>query len=88
MVGHDTRNPLQAITGELYLAKSEVESLAEGEAKNNLQESIQVIESKPFTWTRLFLTCKHSCDPVKVDKKTNQRKRTRQRRLSNGCYPK
>ncbi len=44
MVGHDIRNPLQAITGDLYLEKMEIESLPEGETKKNLLESIQSIE--------------------------------------------
>jgi len=44
MVGHDIRNPLQAITSELYLEKLEVDSLQDGEAKENLLESIRGIE--------------------------------------------
>jgi PAS domain S-box-containing protein len=43
MVGHDIRSPLQAITGEVFLAKRELESLADGEVKGNLKESIDVI---------------------------------------------
>ena len=33
MVGHDIRNPLQSIIGEVYLAKSELDSLPDGENK-------------------------------------------------------
>ncbi len=44
MVGHDIRNPLQAITSELYLEKTELSSLPDGEAKKNLQEGIRSIE--------------------------------------------
>jgi PAS domain S-box-containing protein len=43
MVGHDIRNPLQTITGELYLTKAEVLSLPEGDTKRNLMESLQII---------------------------------------------
>ena len=46
MVGHDLRNPLQAITGEVYLAKSELKTLPEGEQKTNLQENIAAIEEQ------------------------------------------
>jgi signal transduction histidine kinase len=46
MVGHDLRNPLQTLTGELYLAKMEVDALPEGDQKTNLQESIHVIEDQ------------------------------------------
>jgi signal transduction histidine kinase len=41
MIGHDIRNPLQTMFGELYLSKTDVDSLPEGEVKNNLKESIR-----------------------------------------------
>ena len=44
MVGHDIRNPLQAITGDVYLAKTELASLPESEEKKNAIESLQEIE--------------------------------------------
>ena len=44
MVGHDIRNPLQAIISELYLAKLEVDSLQDGEVKENLLVSMRGIE--------------------------------------------
>jgi PAS domain S-box-containing protein len=40
MVGHDIRNPLQAITGDLYLAKSEANDLPESEQKKAIIESL------------------------------------------------
>jgi PAS domain S-box-containing protein len=43
MVGHDIRSPLQAITGEVFLAKRELKGLADGEVKESLNESIDVI---------------------------------------------
>ncbi|MCW4009616.1 MAG: PAS domain S-box protein [Candidatus Bathyarchaeota archaeon] len=43
MVGHDIRNPLQTIAGELYLTRDEVLALPENEAKKNLNESLQII---------------------------------------------
>jgi signal transduction histidine kinase len=46
MVGHDIRNPLQAIISELYLEKLEVDSLQDGEVKENLLVSIRGIEEK------------------------------------------
>lgn len=69
MVGHDLRNPLQTITGELYLAKSEVESLAEGEAKNNLQESIQVIEEQTVYMDKIVSDLQAFVRHVKIEKK-------------------
>ena len=44
MVGHDIRNPLQAITSELYLQNKEIESLPNSEAKNNLEEGTRNME--------------------------------------------
>jgi PAS domain S-box-containing protein len=44
MVGHDIRNPLQAIAGDLYLVDSDVSTLPEGELKKSLQESVTSIE--------------------------------------------
>jgi PAS domain S-box-containing protein len=43
MVGHDLRNPLQAIIGEVYLAKTELKLIPENEYKKGLQENIQAI---------------------------------------------
>jgi PAS domain S-box-containing protein len=44
MVGHDIRNPLQAIIGDLYLAKTELSALPEKEQKINALESLEEIE--------------------------------------------
>jgi signal transduction histidine kinase len=44
MVGHDIRNPLQAITGDLYLAKTELATVPDSEEKKNALESLQEIE--------------------------------------------
>jgi PAS domain S-box-containing protein len=44
MVGHDIRNPLQAIVGDLYLAKSDLVAVPDGEAKEGLKESLEEIE--------------------------------------------
>lgn len=39
MVGHDIRNPLQALIGDLYLASEELKELPDGEHKRAIQES-------------------------------------------------
>ena len=44
MVGHDIRNPLQAITGDVYLAKGDLALMPDGEAKDGLNESLAAIE--------------------------------------------
>ena len=44
MVGHDIRNPLQAITSDVYLVKSELDSIPDSEEKKNAIESLEEIE--------------------------------------------
>lgn len=44
MVGHDIRNPLQAITSDVFLAKSELACFPESEEKKNALESMCEIE--------------------------------------------
>ncbi len=44
MVGHDIRNPLQSITSDVYLAKTELASTPDSEEKKNAFESLQEIE--------------------------------------------
>ncbi len=44
MVGHDIRNPLQAITGDIYLAKTDLIAIPESEEKKCIQESLSEIE--------------------------------------------
>lgn len=40
MVGHDIRNPLQAIIGDVYLLRSELSSLPESDEKESMKESL------------------------------------------------
>jgi PAS domain S-box-containing protein len=44
MVGHDIRNPLQAITSDVFLAKSEIAETPDSEQKNMALESLGEIE--------------------------------------------
>jgi PAS domain S-box-containing protein len=44
MVGHDIRNPLQAIAGDLYLIDNDVATLEDNETKKSLQESVISIQ--------------------------------------------
>jgi two-component system CheB/CheR fusion protein len=46
MVGHDIRNPLQAIVSATYLAKDDLVSLPQSEIKKNLIESMKEIEDQ------------------------------------------
>ena len=44
MVGHDIRNPLQAIISDVYLAKTELAEIPESPEKKNTIDSLQEIE--------------------------------------------
>jgi signal transduction histidine kinase len=44
MVGHDIRNPLQAIAGDLYLVDSDVSTLPASSLKDSLQETVKSIQ--------------------------------------------
>ena len=43
MVGHDIRNPLQAITGDIYLIKEELNTIPDGESKQAIIESVEAV---------------------------------------------
>ena len=44
MVGHDIRNPLQAIIGDVFLAKSDLASMPDCEGKQDVIESLTEVE--------------------------------------------
>jgi two-component system, chemotaxis family, CheB/CheR fusion protein len=44
MVGHDIRNPLQAIAGDVYLLREEIKGMPEREEKSSAEESLLGIE--------------------------------------------
>ena len=44
MVGHDIRNPLQAIVGDLYLAKEEIKEIPNTESRRAMEDSVAEIE--------------------------------------------
>jgi signal transduction histidine kinase len=46
MVGHDIRNPLQAIVSELYITKQMVGDASDGEVKQGVLESVETIQEQ------------------------------------------
>ena len=68
MVGHDIRNPLQAIVSELYLAKDEVQSMPSGDVKKNLQESIASIEENLFYIDKIVADLQDYTKPLRPTK--------------------
>jgi signal transduction histidine kinase len=75
MVGHDIRNPLQAITGELYLEKLEVDSLPDGEAKRNLLESICNIDENIVYMNKIIADLQDFARPLNPKKEQVQTKK-------------
>jgi PAS domain S-box-containing protein len=72
MVGHDIRNPLQAITGDVYLAKTDLASTADTEEKKNALESLEEIEKNIFYINKIVADLQDYARPLKpVTKETN-----------------
>ena len=46
MIGHDIRNPLQTIAGELFLIKQDVDSSPDSQCKSDMQESLGTIQEQ------------------------------------------
>ena len=65
MVGHDIRNPLQAITGDVYLAKTELASTADTEEKKNALESLDEIEKNIFYINKIVADLQDYAKPLR-----------------------
>jgi len=48
MVGHDIRNPLHAMAGDVYLTKIDVDSFPDSEAKKDILENLKAIEDNIY----------------------------------------
>ena len=68
MVGHDIRNPLQAIAGELYLAKGDLDTFSECQAKKNLRESIVSIEENLYYIDKIVADLQDYTKPLNPNK--------------------
>ena len=68
MVGHDIRNPLQAMAGELYLAKEEIEALPDNESKKNLQENVLNIEQNLFYIDKIVADLQDYTKPLRPNR--------------------
>jgi two-component system CheB/CheR fusion protein len=65
MVGHDIRNPLQAIVSATYLAKDDLASLPQGEIKKNLIESMKEIEEQAAYISKIVADLQDYSRPLK-----------------------
>ncbi len=64
MIGHDIRNPLQAIIGELYLSKDYLQSMPESEAKQELADSMRVIEEQAIYINKIVTDLQDYAKPL------------------------
>ena len=72
MVGHDIRNPLQAITSDIYLAKAELALVPDGECKENALESLVEIEKNVNYINKIVQDLQDYARPLKpLAKETN-----------------
>jgi PAS domain S-box-containing protein len=74
MVGHDLRNPLQTIIGQVYLAKSEITTMPDGEQKSLLQESLQTVDEQIGYMDKIVSDLQTFVRPVIVRKQAIQLK--------------
>ncbi len=65
MVGHDIRNPLQAISGGIYLAKLDLESMPEREAKENIRETLNEMEKSADYIDKIVMDLQDYAKPLK-----------------------
>ena len=75
MVGHDIRNPLQAMTSDVFLAKTDLASTPESEEKNNALESLEEIEKNIGYINKIVADLQDYARPLKpVAKETDLQK--------------
>jgi signal transduction histidine kinase/PAS domain-containing protein len=72
MVGHDIRNPLQSIIGEVYLVNSELATLPDSEEKANIKESLDMIKHNTEYMNKIVLDLQDFAKPLNpCDEETN-----------------
>ena len=67
MIGHDIRNPLQAIAGELYLMKQDVEGSSDSECKRDVQESLVSIQEQVDYMNKIISDLQDFARPLKPE---------------------
>jgi signal transduction histidine kinase len=67
MVGHEIRNPLQAIISEIYLMKSDSENVQDNRVKEAVHQSITFIEEQIDYINKIVSDLQDYAKPVKPD---------------------
>jgi PAS domain S-box-containing protein len=67
MIGHDIRNPLQAIAGELYLVNKDVDGSSDSECKRSVQESLVSIQEQVDYINKIISDLQDFAKPLKPE---------------------
>ncbi len=67
MIGHDIRNPLQAIAGELFLMKQEIDVSPDSHYKDELQESLRSIQEQVDYINKIISDLQDYARPLKPE---------------------
>ena len=67
MIGHDIRNPLQTISGELFLIKQETDAMPEGSIKANIQESVATLQDQSSYISKIITDLQDYARPLKPE---------------------
>lgn len=67
MIGHDIRNPLQAIAGELFLMKQEMDASLDSNCKTEVQESLSSIQHQVDYINKIISDLQDFARPLKPE---------------------
>ena len=67
MIGHDIRNPLQAIAGELFLMKQDVDGSPDSQCKRDIQESLVSIQEQVDYMNKIISDLQDFARPLKPE---------------------
>jgi len=67
MIGHDIRNPLQAIAGELYLMRQDVDTSPDSQCKRRVQESLGSIQEQVDYINKIIADLQDFARPLKPE---------------------
>jgi signal transduction histidine kinase len=68
MIGHDLRNPLQAVVGELYLMKQDINASSDSRCKQDVQESLASIQEQIDYMSKIIADLQDFARPLKPEK--------------------
>jgi signal transduction histidine kinase len=66
MVGHDMRNPLQAISGDLYFAKKDLEKIPPSQLRQSIEESLASAEMSITYLNKIIQDLQDYASPIKL----------------------